>query len=110
MKKIIDSGAILSQFPPTTKPEYYNFPKRNYLIASWCRKLLVVEASEKSGALITANFGRMLNREIYAVPNNIYSREAIGTNKLILEEKAKIFINASQLIDDKRVMNNVQLS
>lgn len=110
MKKIIDNGAILSQFPPTTKPEYYNFPKRNYLIASWCRKLLVVEASEKSGALITANFGRMLKRQIYAVPNNIYSREAIGTNKLILEEKAKIFINTSQLIDDKRVMANVQLS
>ena len=114
MRKIIDNGAVLSQFPPTTRPECYNFPKRNYLIAAWCRKLLVVEASEKSGALITANFCNMLNREVYAVPNNIYSKESVGTNKLILKEKAKIFIDVSQLKDDKREYKesagNIQLS
>lgn len=98
MEGIIESGAVISEYPPTTEVRAEYFPRRNMLISSFSNKLLVVEATHKSGALITANFAKELNREVYAVPNSIYSNSSLGTNELI-EKGAKIYLRPSQLLD-----------
>jgi len=106
MKRIIEKGAVISEYPPGTKPDANHFPMRNRLISAWCRKLLVVEAGEKSGALLTAAFAKEQNRQVIAAPNGIYSRESIGTNKLI-KEGAEIYLNPSQLLLDNMRMPRV---
>lgn len=110
MDCIIENGAVISEYPPTTSARAEHFPRRNMLISSFSNKLLVVEAAAKSGALITAEFSKDLKREVYAVPNNIYSKNAYGTNYLI-EQGAKIYLRPSQLIDgkesDKKSMENI---
>ena len=98
MEGIIKNGAIISEYPPTTKVRAEYFPRRNMLISSFCNKLLVVEASHRSGALITARHAKELKREVYAAPNNIYSKNSHGTNRLI-EKGAKIYLRPSQLLD-----------
>lgn len=108
MKRIIEKGAIISEYPPGTKPDVYHFPMRNRLISAWCKKLLVVEAGEKSGALLTAAFVKEQKKQVLAAPNSIYSIEGIGTNKLI-KEGAEIYLNPSQLLLDNikvPVVNN----
>jgi len=97
MQRIIERGAVISEYPPGTKPDANHFPMRNRLISAWCKKLLVVEAGEKSGSLLTAAYAKEQNRQVFAAPNNIYSRESIGTNKLI-DEGAKIYLNPFQLL------------
>ena len=97
MHKIIEKGAVISEYPPGTKPDARHFPARNRLISAWCKKLLVVEAGEKSGSLLTATFAKEQNREVFSAPSSIYSTESIGSNKLI-KEGAKIYLNPSQLL------------
>lgn len=101
MKEIIKKGALISQYPPGTAPNPKHFPKRNLIISAWSYKILVIEAAEKSGALITANYGKLYDKEVLALPDNIFNRESKGTNKLIFDG-AKIFLHKNQLlIEDK---------
>jgi DNA processing protein len=97
MKKIIENGAVLSEYTPGTKPEPTHFPERNRLISAWSEKILIVEASINSGALITAKIAKAQGREILAAPNNIYVPEGSGTNWLI-QNDAKIYLNPQQLL------------
>lgn len=97
MESIIENGAIISEYPPGITASPQNFPNRNRLISACAQKLLVVEAGENSGALITAKYAKEQNKEIYAVPNNIYIKEGKGTNALI-SEGAKIYLDPNQLI------------
>ncbi|MGH4118073.1 DNA-processing protein DprA [Clostridium sp.] len=97
MMKIIEKGTVISEYPPGTKPNPNYFPMRNRLISAWCKKLLVVEAGDKSGSLLTAAFAKEQNRQVFAAPNSIYSRESIGTNRLI-REGAEIYLKPSQLL------------
>ncbi|OPJ65078.1 DNA-processing protein DprA [Clostridium oryzae] len=85
MEKIKETGVLISEYAPGVKPQATNFPKRNRLIAAFSKKLLVIEAGENSGALITASYAKKYGRQIYAVPNNIYDKQSIGSNKLILD-------------------------
>lgn len=85
MRQIIENGAVISEYPPGTQPKAEHFPKRNALIAAWSEKLLIVEAAEKSGALLTAKYAKEFNREIFAAPNQIYTKTSQGTNRLIAE-------------------------
>ncbi|ADL51515.1 DNA-processing protein DprA [Clostridium cellulovorans] len=82
-KRIINNGCILSEFPLHTKPLSYNFPRRNRIISALSKRIIVVEASEKSGSLITAGHGLDQGKEIIAVPGSIFSEQSKGTNKLI---------------------------
>lgn len=96
MEKIIETGAVISEYSPSTMPDKHNFPKRNRLISACSQKILVAEAGENSGALITAKYAMEQNKEIFAVPNNIYIKESKGANRLIAEG-AKIYLTPEQL-------------
>lgn len=97
MKNIERKGCVISEYTPGTKPIAEYFPERNKIIAAWSSKLLVVEAGEKSGALITAEYAKKFSREIFAVPNSIYAKEGLGTNKLI-QNNAALYFTPTQLL------------
>lgn len=78
-------GAIITEYPLGTKPEKNNFPERNRIISGMSKGVLIIEAKEKSGTIITADFALDQGRDVFAVPGNINSVNSVGTNKLIKE-------------------------
>ncbi|MEW6103483.1 MAG: DNA-processing protein DprA [bacterium] len=83
--KICENGAVISEFPLDTSPFKDNFPRRNRIITSISLGCVVVEAKERSGALITARLAMESGREVFAVPGEITKETSKGTNKLIKE-------------------------
>ena len=83
MKKIMEKGMVISEYPPGTPPEKFRFPERNRIISGLCQGTLVVEADFKSGSLITAKTAREQDRDVFAVPGNINSTYSKGTNYLL---------------------------
>jgi len=81
--QIVERGAIVSDYAPGTPPEASNFPPRNRIISGLSLAIIVVEAGETSGALITAEFAAEQGREVFAVPGSIFAPQSKGTNKLI---------------------------
>jgi DNA processing protein len=89
-RRICSEGAIVSEYPPGVEPAPWRFPARNRIIAGLCAATIVVEARERSGALITADFALELGREVFAVPGEITSALSAGTNDLLRQGAAPI--------------------
>lgn len=98
-ERIIESGgAVISEYPPDTQPAKWTFPMRNRIIAGMALGVLVIEAPETSGALITARCALDLGREVFAVPGSIYNQNSLGTNQLI-KLGAKAVTKADDILD-----------
>ncbi|MFA5155667.1 MAG: DNA-processing protein DprA [Patescibacteria group bacterium] len=91
-------GAVISEFPPDTPPYRQNFPQRNRIIAGLAQATLVIEAGQKSGALITAAQALEQGREVMAIPGNIFSECSVGTNRLI-GSGAKMITGAEDVLE-----------
>ena len=94
------NGAVISELPFGMKPWPGNFPQRNRIISGMALGTLVVEAGEKSGALITASAALEQNREVFAIPGNISSRHIESSNALIRDGAAKLVQNAEDVINE----------
>ena len=97
--KIAQTGAVVSEYPPDIAPQRYSFPKRNRIISALSQGVLVVEAGEKSGALITATTALSQNKDVFAIPGDVTNAVAFGTNKLI-KQGAKPVTNAQDIIEE----------
>lgn len=97
---IIQHGAIISEYPVGTKPDATNFPPRNRIISGLSLGVLLVEGDETSGAMITADFALEQDREVFAVPGNIFRRESRGPNRLIRESRAKSVTRVQDILEE----------
>ncbi len=95
--KMIHQGGLLTENKFGTKPDAHNFPARNRIIAGLCDVLIVVEAAEKGGALITAEIANTYNKDVFAVPGSIGETYSEGCNKLIKTNKANIYTSIKDL-------------
>lgn len=96
--QVYKTGCVISEFLPGTKPLNYNFPVRNRLISGISDILIVVEANENSGSLITAGFGADQGKEVMAVPGSLFSDKSMGTNKLI-HDGAHVFTEMKDIYE-----------
>jgi DNA processing protein len=93
---ISKNGLLVSEYPPDYQANKFTFPARNRIISGLSLGVLVIEAAEKSGTLITANYALDQNREIMAIPGNIFSQQSLGTNKLI-RQGAELITSANDV-------------
>lgn len=100
-KEIPENGMILTEFPLGTPPMSYNFPQRNRIISGLSLGIIVIEAKEKSGSLITAHHGLEQGKSIFALPGNINSIYSGGTNKLI-KDGARPLLDIDDILDEIR--------
>ncbi|MCS6906335.1 MAG: DNA-processing protein DprA [Anaerolineales bacterium] len=108
-EQIVSQGALVSDYPLGTQPDATNFPPRNRIISGLALAVIVVEAGEKSGALITAKFAVEQGRDVFAVPGNIHAPQSMGANRLI-QQGAFPFLGISDLLETLNIAVKVQQS
>ncbi len=94
-----EGGLIISEYPPTTDARKHMFPERNRIISGLSLGVVVIEADEKSGALITARCALDQNRDVFAVPGSILSPRSAGPNRLI-QQGAKVVLSAADIMSE----------
>lgn len=109
-KKMVGNGGLVTENPFGTKPDAHNFPARNRIIAGLCDALVVVEAAERGGALITSEIANSYNKDVFAFPGNIGQSHSVGCNNLIKMNKANLVTGIKDLeyIMNWSVENNGQ--
>jgi DNA processing protein len=98
-KQVAEQGALISEYPPGSRPRPENFPRPTRILAGLSLGTLVIEAGEGSGALITAQLALEQNREVFAVPGSILSPASSGTNKLI-RDGARLVTRVSDILEE----------
>jgi len=98
-ESILESGLVMSEYAPGSKMSPGNFPARNRIIASLSDALIVVEAAEKGGALITAEIAYSYDKDVFAVPGNLQSPFSEGCNQLIKKMKANIYTGPGDIAE-----------
>jgi DNA processing protein len=97
VKRMFSGGGIITENPFGAKPDAHNFPARNRIIAGLCDALIVVEAAESGGALITANIANSYNKDVFALPGNYNQEYSTGCNQLIKTNKASVITGIKDL-------------
>lgn len=109
-EKILETGgALISEYPPGTKGSNFSFPQRNRIVSGLSLGVLVVEAKEKSGALITAEWAEKQGKKIFAVPGSIYFSNSKGCHCLI-KKGAKLVESADDIIKELNFLKELNLS
>ena len=101
MQILKTGGTIISEYPLGERPRKQNFPERNRIVSGISKGVIVVEAKEKSGTLITVDFALEQGRDIFVVPGNINQETSIGTNELI-KQGAKLITSYKDVVDEYR--------
>lgn len=99
---LTEKHLVISEYPPTAKPERWRFPERNRLISGLSLGLLVVEAQERSGSLITADQALEQGREVMAVPGSVLQENSRGTNRLI-QLGAKLVLDSHDILEELQI-------
>jgi DNA processing protein len=97
--RIAMNGLLLSEYPPGTRPKGFHFPRRNRIIAALSLGVVVIEAAQKSGSLITAYLASALGREVFVLPGSISSPLFEGSHQLI-QEGAKLVRHAQDVLEE----------
>ena len=106
-KEIIQNGTLISEYPLNTPSFKYHFPWRNRIISGLSKATLIIEAPEKSGALITANFALEQNRDVFAIPGSIFNRNSQGTNNLI-QHGAKLIAQVKDILEEYHLAPDIK--
>jgi DNA processing protein len=104
-ERVMESGGIISDYPLGTEPVGWRFPLRNRIISGLVDKIIVVEAKEKSGSLITVEYGLEQGKDIFAVPGRVGDALSSGCNRLI-KDGAGIVISPKDIIKDMNIEIN----
>jgi len=105
VSQILDNeGCIISELPFSTPPKAQNFPRRNRIISGLSKGVIVVEAKERSGSLVTARMALEQGREVFAIPGDIFNKEYLGTNKL-LQNGAKLILSVEDVLEELDIRN-----
>jgi DNA processing protein len=97
---ILENGVVMSEYPIGTRPAAKNFPRRNRIMSGMTLGTVVIEAGERSGALLTARHALEQDREVFAVPGNIFSPASRGTNRLIRDSAAKLVTSYEDVLEE----------
>lgn len=99
-KDILLNGGLLTEFPQNTKPDRFNFPQRNRIVAGMADATIVIETAAKGGSMITAELAYNYNRDLFAIPGKITDVKSSGCIKLIQQNKAVLLTNTEQLVEE----------